>query len=113
MHAAHKPLGDALVRVGYEGDRVHWDLVLQYSLKDKKFLDIRRIFEFSLLSEGLVLERGQDIEGSFGFLKVLCPFDKLTVLAEVVQMGLPLRVSCFRGSRHAIHQLCLTINTIN
>ena len=106
MHAANKPLGDALVRVGYEGDRVHWDLVLQYSLKDKKFLDIRRIFEFSLLSEGLVLERGQDIEGSFGFLKVLCPFDKLAVLAEVVQMGLPLRVRSYQGSWQAMSLIC-------
>lgn len=86
-------MGDALVRVAFEAERVHWDVVFQYSRDDQKHVQDRRLFEYSLLLEGLVLEREIDLDGTgYAFLKVLCPFAKLALEAEQIRLRLPLKV---------------------
>ncbi len=87
-------LGDALVRLAYNEEKVHYDLVLRYSRDNSSHNKLRRLFEYSLLLEGLVLEREMSrTEKHIGYLKLTCPFTKLTMEAETQGLCLPLKVN--------------------
>lgn len=62
-----------------------------YNRKDIRH-KVRRQFEYALLQEGFVLERELDRDSLNSYLKIYCPFTKLSLEAERLCIRIPLKV---------------------
>ena len=80
-----------LMVVVYLKEKTHWDYILLFNRKDF-WHKARRQFEYALLKEGLVLEREMDRDSSNSYLKIYCPFQKLSLEAERLSVKIPLKV---------------------
>lgn len=91
-------MGDALVRLAYFQDKLHWDAVLRFdttlhSPHHSHQRELREAFEFELLKEGLLVEKEASLDGKpDAFIKILCPFDKLAAEAQARRLHLPVKV---------------------
>ncbi|KAJ3096591.1 Anoctamin-7 [Phlyctochytrium planicorne] len=87
---AETPYSDAVIRGLFSDYSTLWDGVIKYSVKSKGSFERGRFVRY-LTSRRLVLEVEGGVEADERFLKVLCPFETLSLEAEQIELRKSLR----------------------